>query len=118
MAALSDGIALDGNRSVEGRQPYEGGLTQCIGFEWCLPAEVGNEVQTDSVAFDLGFYAEQSRHNDDARTCRSTERPRQQQHHRKRVAVDTRLRAGHPLAPGGTRPVPGSAPSGGRRGGS
>jgi len=64
MAALSDGIALDGNRSVEGRQPYEGGLTQCIGFEWCLPAEVGNEVQTDSVAFDLGFYAEQSRHND------------------------------------------------------
>ena len=63
MAALSDGIPLDGNRSVEGRQPYEGGLTQCIGFEWCLPEEVGNEVQTDSVAFDLGFYAEQFRHN-------------------------------------------------------
>ncbi|SDG02689.1 SipW-cognate class signal peptide [Halorubrum xinjiangense] len=64
MAVLSEGIALDGNRSVDGRQPYEGGLTQCIGFEWCLPAEVGNEVQTDSVAFDLGFYAEQFRHND------------------------------------------------------
>ena len=65
MAELEAGIALDGNRSVEGRQPYEGGLTQCIGFEWCLPAEVGNEVQTDSVVFDLGFYAEQFRHNDD-----------------------------------------------------
>ncbi|OYR43399.1 MULTISPECIES: VWA domain-containing protein [unclassified Halorubrum] len=65
MAELEAGIALDGNRSVEGRQPYEGGLTQCIGFEWCLPAEVGNEVQTDSVAFDLGFYAEQFRHNGD-----------------------------------------------------
>ena len=65
MAELEAGIALDGNRSVDGRQPYEGGLTQCIGFEWCLPAEVGNEVQTDSVAFDLGFYAEQFRHNDD-----------------------------------------------------
>ena len=64
MAELEAGIALDGNRSVDGRQPYEGGLTQCIGFEWCLPAEVGNEVQTDSVAFDLGFYAEQFRHND------------------------------------------------------
>ena len=64
MAELEAGIALDGNRSVEGRQPLEGGLTQCIGFEWCLPTDVGNEVQTDSVAFDLGFYAEQFRHND------------------------------------------------------
>ncbi|MDZ5811352.1 vWA domain-containing protein [Halorubrum sp. AD140] len=64
MAALEEGIALDGNRSTEGRDPFEGGLTQCIGFEWCLPTDVGNEVQTDSVAFDLGFYAEQSRHND------------------------------------------------------
>ena len=61
---LSEGVALDGNRQDEGRQPYPGATTQCIGFEWTLPAEVGNEIQTDSVTFDLAVYAEQSRHND------------------------------------------------------
>ena len=64
-AELADGEALDGNRQEEGRQPYPGATTQCIGFEWTLPAEVGNEIQTDSVSFDLSVYAEQSRHNDD-----------------------------------------------------
>jgi Ca-activated chloride channel family protein len=64
-AELADGEALDGNRQEEGRQPYPGATTQCIGFEWTLPAEVGNEIQTDSVSFDLAVYAEQSRHNDD-----------------------------------------------------
>ncbi|QKY16514.1 VWA domain-containing protein [Halorubrum sp. CBA1229] len=63
-AELADGEALDGNRQEEGRQPYPGATTQCIGFEWTLPAEVGNEIQTDSVSFDLAVYAEQSRHND------------------------------------------------------
>ncbi|TKX79760.1 VWA domain-containing protein [Halorubrum sp. SD626R] len=61
---LSEGVALDGDRQEEGRQPYPGATTQCIGFEWTLPAEVGNEIQTDSVGFDIGLYAEQSRHND------------------------------------------------------
>ncbi|GAA0549439.1 vWA domain-containing protein [Halorubrum ejinorense] len=64
-AELAEGVALDGNRQEEGRQPYPGATTQCIGFEWTLPAEVGNEIQTDSVMFDIGLYAEQSRHNDD-----------------------------------------------------
>jgi hypothetical protein len=62
--ALAEGVALDGNRQEEGRQPYPGATTQCIGFEWTLPAEVEDEIQTDSVAFDIGLYAEQSRHND------------------------------------------------------
>jgi Ca-activated chloride channel family protein len=61
---LADGHALDGDRQEDGRQPYPGATTQCIGFEWTLPAEVENEIQTDSVAFDIGLYAEQSRHND------------------------------------------------------
>ncbi|MFC5136049.1 MULTISPECIES: vWA domain-containing protein [Haloferacaceae] len=65
MAELEEGIALDGNRSTEEDEPFAGGMTHCLGFEWELPADVGNEVQTDSVAFDLGFYALQSRHNDD-----------------------------------------------------
>ena len=64
MALLEDGIALDGNRATDGRTPFAGGLTQCIGFEWCVPTDVGNEIQTDSVVFDIGFYAEQSRHNE------------------------------------------------------
>ncbi|ELZ41568.1 von Willebrand factor type A [Halorubrum californiense DSM 19288] len=61
---LAEGVALNGDRQEEERQPYPGATTQCIGFEWTLPAEVGNEVQTDSVSFDIGVYAEQSRHND------------------------------------------------------
>ncbi|MFW5917100.1 MAG: SipW-dependent-type signal peptide-containing protein [Halorubrum sp.] len=39
--------------------------TRFIGFEWCLPTTVGNEVQGDSVSFDLSFYTEQCRHNPD-----------------------------------------------------
>jgi len=39
--------------------------TRFIGFEWCLPTTVGNEVQGDTVAFDLSFYTEQCRHNPD-----------------------------------------------------
>jgi len=35
-----------------------------LGFKWELPAEVGNEVQSDKVAFDLLFHAQQRRHND------------------------------------------------------
>ena len=37
--------------------------TRFIGFEWCLPTTVGNEVQGDSLSFDLSFYTEQCRHN-------------------------------------------------------
>jgi uncharacterized protein YegL len=62
---LAEGAILDGNRQEDGLQPYPGATTQCIGFEWTLPTDVGNEVQTDSVMFDLGFEVEQSRHNDD-----------------------------------------------------
>ncbi|MEF8799470.1 MAG: SipW-dependent-type signal peptide-containing protein [Halolamina sp.] len=46
------------------RECFPGSTTAYIGFEWWLPVDHGNEVQTDSVAFDLGFYAEQCRHND------------------------------------------------------
>ncbi|MFC7176269.1 vWA domain-containing protein [Halosegnis marinus] len=61
---LADGAVLDGNRQEDGVQPYPGATTQCIGFEWELPLETGNEVQSDSVMFDLGFEVEQSRHNE------------------------------------------------------
>ncbi|MFC7046618.1 SipW-dependent-type signal peptide-containing protein [Halobacteriaceae archaeon GCM10025711] len=42
---------------------FEACNTYHIGFEWELPADVGNEVQTDTVGFSLGFEAEQCRHN-------------------------------------------------------
>ncbi|WP_280536029.1 hypothetical protein [Halopenitus sp. POP-27] len=43
---------------------FEPSTTHYVGLEWWLPCTVGNEVQTDSVGFDLGFYAEQCRHNE------------------------------------------------------
>ncbi|MFC7046614.1 VWA domain-containing protein [Halobacteriaceae archaeon GCM10025711] len=66
LEALGDGVALDGDRIEDGRQCYPNSTTQYFGFEWWLPIEVGNEVQSDSVEFDLRFYAEQCRHNDGA----------------------------------------------------
>ena len=40
--------------------------TNCIGFSWWVPTSIENEIQSDRVSFDLGFYAEQCRHNDGA----------------------------------------------------
>ena len=37
-----------------------------IAVAWWLPVDHANEIQTDSARFDLGFYAEQERHNDGA----------------------------------------------------
>jgi predicted ribosomally synthesized peptide with SipW-like signal peptide len=78
LAALADGngIPLDGNvltlydelsepPTDPDRDPFRGnGLMYCVALSWELPASVGNDVQGDSVAFDLGFYTEQARHND------------------------------------------------------
>jgi predicted ribosomally synthesized peptide with SipW-like signal peptide len=58
-----DGVPLDADRDAEGRQCFEISNTHCFGFSWWLPPDVGNHVQTDSARFDLGFYAEQCRHN-------------------------------------------------------
>jgi predicted ribosomally synthesized peptide with SipW-like signal peptide len=48
---------------ADARECFMGETTQCIGFSWWLPLNHGNEVQSDSVGFDLGFYTEQCRHN-------------------------------------------------------
>jgi predicted ribosomally synthesized peptide with SipW-like signal peptide len=37
--------------------------TILFGLAWGFPLDHANEIQTDSVAFDVGFYAEQTRHN-------------------------------------------------------
>jgi predicted ribosomally synthesized peptide with SipW-like signal peptide len=70
---------LDGNRASEftefggsgedpSRECFPAGVTHYIGFGWWLPETVGNEVQGDSVSFDLGFYTEQCRNNDGSGT--------------------------------------------------
>ncbi|MBO4247645.1 hypothetical protein IL252_07425 [Halomicrobium sp. IBSBa] len=78
LAELADGngIPLDGNRATiydelvdpandEDREAFRGnGTMHCVALEWELPFEVGNEVQGDTVGFDLGFYTEQERNND------------------------------------------------------
>ncbi|GAA0549452.1 SipW-dependent-type signal peptide-containing protein [Halorubrum ejinorense] len=78
--ADGDGIPLDGNRATlydeladpaddADRDAFRGdGVMHCVALEWELPLEVGNEIQGDTLAFDLGFYTEQARHNDGAGT--------------------------------------------------
>ena len=60
------GVELDGFPATEERDPFINSTTAFIGFEWWVPVDHGNEIQTDMVEFDLGFYAEQFRHNDGA----------------------------------------------------
>jgi predicted ribosomally synthesized peptide with SipW-like signal peptide len=71
--ALDDGVLLVGNpRTVADPDSGEDDVRAClewsctyfVGFEWSVDPEVGNEIQTDSLAFELGFEAEQCRHND------------------------------------------------------
>ena len=80
MSALDNGVPLSGDgdadASIADRPAFEGVDTpfnddnepvvseQCVCFEWEVPFEVGNEIQSDSVEFDFEFYAVQSRHND------------------------------------------------------
>ncbi|MFB6108862.1 MAG: VWA domain-containing protein [Haloplanus sp.] len=76
-----NGIPLDGNRStsydeivsgapndgtMEGRDCFVDSTTNMVGFAWWLPVDHANEIQSDSVSFNLGFYTEQCRHNDGA----------------------------------------------------
>ncbi|WP_135661991.1 vWA domain-containing protein [Halorhabdus rudnickae] len=79
----SDGIPLDGNRTnafdevpgdglndedpsdhdADARDCFVPSTTNAVGLAWWLPVDHANEIQTDSVSFDLGFYTEQCRHN-------------------------------------------------------
>ena len=79
LAALSGnegrGVPLDGDRVTTfdeladpeddpDRDPFTGaGVTHCVGFQWWLPVNHANQIQGDTVGFDIGFYAEQARHN-------------------------------------------------------
>ncbi|MGQ4555643.1 SipW-dependent-type signal peptide-containing protein [Halobellus sp. GM3] len=76
--AAGNGVPLDGNRASpfdeldddpdsDDRECFPPSVNHFVGFAWWLPRDVGNEVQGDTVSFDLGFYAEQCRHNDGSR---------------------------------------------------
>ncbi len=43
--------------------PHTKDSTCFYGFCWCIPTEASNEIETDTVSFDLEFFAEQTRHN-------------------------------------------------------
>jgi len=66
LTELSNGLgfALDSDPRTAERDCYPNSTTRFLGFSWWLPVDHANEVQTDSVTFDLGFYTEQCRHND------------------------------------------------------
>ena len=72
MDVLAAGLPLDGDATpgVGGPDavPFDGGVetdNPCLCLDWVLPADVGNEVQSDSLTFDLAFHAVQARHNDE-----------------------------------------------------
>lgn len=82
-----NGIPLDGNRGtayeeVDSGDPNDGAdpnreafvnsTNNFIGLAWWLPVDHANEIQTDSVSFDLGFYTEQARHNDGSGLAQSS----------------------------------------------
>ncbi|WP_144900854.1 SipW-dependent-type signal peptide-containing protein [Halobellus captivus] len=69
------GITLDGEATVPNggfpepgeQSPFLGsndGENYCLCLDWKVPRKVANEIQGDSLKFDLKFYAEQSRNND------------------------------------------------------
>lgn len=52
-----------GDASADARDPFVEATINQIGVSWWIPESVGNEIQSDSVKFDLGFYAEQAANN-------------------------------------------------------
>jgi len=63
--AAGNGIPLDADPTDDARNCFTDSPTiHYLGFAWELPVDHGNEIQSDSVTFDLGFYTEQCRHND------------------------------------------------------
>ncbi len=78
LVATGNGVPLDGDLSTDydevingapapgadpGREPFENSTTRYLGLALALPIDHANEIQGDSVAFDVGVYAEQARHN-------------------------------------------------------
>jgi predicted ribosomally synthesized peptide with SipW-like signal peptide len=68
LLSTGDGVPLAGDADTDagaaGRACFENSTTYYVGFRWELPVDHANRIQSDGVTFDVGFYAEQCRHND------------------------------------------------------
>jgi predicted ribosomally synthesized peptide with SipW-like signal peptide len=71
---LESGVPLDGNEPNDGdgsidAYPGSSGADDqqgpCLCIEWEVPAEVGNEIQSDALELGFAFAAEQERNNPD-----------------------------------------------------
>jgi predicted ribosomally synthesized peptide with SipW-like signal peptide len=59
------GLPEGGGQAAAERQCFDAaGEAADLGFVWALPVDHANEIQTDTVSLNLGFYTEQCRHND------------------------------------------------------
>ncbi|WP_380677688.1 SipW-dependent-type signal peptide-containing protein [Salinigranum sp. GCM10025319] len=63
-----DGALLAGDLPAEdgggmGANCFSAEIEHSVAFAWWVPVDHGNEIQSDSAVFDLGFYTEQCRHN-------------------------------------------------------
>jgi hypothetical protein len=59
-ALENDPVVLE-PRANPGNPCLEPGVTRHVGFAWWIPDDVGNEIQRDSLSFDLVFEVEQCR---------------------------------------------------------
>jgi len=66
-AATGDGFPTPGEQACFAGSNGESAENPCLCLEWEVPAGVGNEIQSDSLAFDLQVFAEQCRNNDGTR---------------------------------------------------
>jgi predicted ribosomally synthesized peptide with SipW-like signal peptide len=63
--AAGNGVPLDADPTTDARNCFTDSPTvHYLGVAWELPVDHANEIQSDSVTFDIGFYTEQCRHND------------------------------------------------------
>jgi predicted ribosomally synthesized peptide with SipW-like signal peptide len=66
--ATPPGVGIPGDLPAEegggsGRNCFSAETVHSVAFAWWVPVDHGNEIQTDTATFDLGFYTEQCRHN-------------------------------------------------------
>jgi len=68
LLSTGNGVPLDASADPQAgaadRACFANSTTYYVGFRWELPVDHANQIQSDGVTFDLGFYAEQCRHND------------------------------------------------------
>jgi hypothetical protein len=55
---------LDDPQDDPARDPFDASATHCFGLAWWVPRGSGNELQGDSVEFDLQFVTDQARNNE------------------------------------------------------